>query len=683
MTDPNHDARQPLRTQAEQDRLAKLRALGREMRLWHRFDNRYEALRSDAAAKEQDYLRERQQHLQELDNARIQQDALTAELADTRRIAVDRERELQAQLENSRLHLQQVLSSRSWKITQPLRDVAKWAGKGQDVEGAPPVPASERSVAATPSPEHPTTIESQQNPVGDPDASGSVIGKSDEALTPTPSVEAPLELEPSQSSAESFVTAGKDAWDQTGGRRLQDFLASDRRLSFPVPAQPAVSIVIALYNKANLGILCFESLLQNAGDDYELILVDNGSTDDTGKLLDRIDGAKILRNNENKGFGYACVQGAESAAGEYLCFLNNDLVLCPGALQAAVANFRRDPGIGAVGGKLLLSDGRLQEAGSIVWRDGTAWGYGRGDDASSPKYSFRRPVDYCSGAFLLTPHTLFDELDRFDQRFSPAYYEDTDYCFKVWDKGKKVIYEPQAAVHHYESASMQSSEAANQLIADHRAKFAEKWKGKLQHQLPLAGAVIPYARIAAQAAGARILYLCERVPHRELGSESAAANEFLTRLASEGHHVTCVSMTEPPGRNEYTDLPREIEFADARSDAHYVYRQLLSQYDAVWIAGSSSMRGFLGHMWDMAERVPAIVYEIGEIPRGAGDAAGDCFDEELTFCYGADIVIVPSEEERQRLLPHFAGRIELGSEQTTRQVLSDIRERSNREQQPA
>src|ERR1700761_5256323 len=103
MTDPNHDVLQPLRSQAEQDRLAKLRALGREMRLWHRFDTRYETLRSEAAAKEQDYLRERQQHLQQLETARIQQEALTqelttarvqqealtAELADTRRMAAD------------------------------------------------------------------------------------------------------------------------------------------------------------------------------------------------------------------------------------------------------------------------------------------------------------------------------------------------------------------------------------------------------------------------------------------------------------------------------------------------------------------------------------------------------------------------------------------------------------------
>ena len=664
MTDPNHHDSQPLRTQAEQDRLAKLRALGREMRLWHRFDNRFEALRWEAAAKEQDYLRE-------LESAARRQETLTAELADTRRIAADRERELQAHLENSRLQLQQILSSRSWKITQPLREVTKWVGKGQDGADPQSAQAGAPAVDAAPLPDNPTSVESQQDSVETAAPSISVTALDEPARLIQPT-DAQPEPDPAKTTTESFLTGGKDAWDETGFRRLQEFLASERRLSFPTPAQPTVSIIIALYNKAHLGLLCLESLLQNAGEDYELILVDNGSTDETGALLGRISGAQIIRNSENKGFGYACVQGEKNAGGEYLCFLNNDVVLCPGSLEAAVANFRKDPSVGAVGGKLLLSDGRLQEAGSIVWRDGTAWGYGREDDASSPKYSFRRPVDYCSGALLFTPRSLFEELGRFDDRFSPAYYEDTDYCFKVWQTGKTVIYEPQAAVHHYESASMPNSEAAQALISDHRAKFVEKWKTKLQTQLPLAGSAIPYARIAVQAGGTRILYMCERVPHRELGPQFAASNDFVARLASEGHHVTCVSMTEPLQAHDYTDIPREVELADARSDAHYIFRELLSQYDAVWIAGSRSMRQFLGHMWDMAERVPPIVYEPSEISAEADDAAKGRFDEELTLCYGADIVLVSSEEERQTLLPHFAGRIELRSEQTALQILSAL-----------
>ncbi len=667
MTEPTHDDRQPLRTQPDQDRLAKLRALGREMRLWHQFETRYESLRSEAAATEQDYLRQ-------LDVAKHRQDALVAEVADTRRIAADRERELQAHLENLRSQLQQVLTSRSWKITQPLRDVTKWVGTGQASSDAPRLEPSAPPISEMPQPEKLTAVEAEQDLVDEAAAASEPV--LDEEASGTSSVSTDAVSQPKQSIADGFVTGGKQAWDETGSSRLREFLAGERRLSFPPSAAPAVSIVIALFNKAHLGFMCLESLLQNAGEDYELILVDNGSTDDTGKLLDRIDGAKIIRNSENQGFGYACMQGAESASGEFLCFLNNDAILCPGSMEAALANFRNDANVGAVGGKLLLSDGRLQEAGSIVWRDGTAWGYGRGDASASPKYSFRRPVDYCSGALLFTPRALFNELGGFDQRFSPAYYEDTDYCFKVWDSGRKVIYEPQAAVHHYESASIESSEAADRLIADHRNKFVEKWPNRLQHQLPLSGAAIPYARIAAQDAGVRMLYLCERVPHCELGASFAAAHRFIASLASEGHHVTCVSTMQPLQAEEYGDLPREIELADAQSDAHYVYRQLLSQYDAVWIAGSASMREFLGHLWDMAERVPTIVYEMGDIPREEDD-------EEITLCYGADIVLVGSEEERQKLSPHLASKIEVRSEETTHKMLSSISERSLSEHQQA
>ncbi len=678
MTEPDHDGDQNPRTQTEQERLAKLRLLGLQVRLLNRFDGRYEALKNESVAKEQHYLHElesaqqkEQHYLRELEGAH---QALSAQLEDARQSAA-RERELQSQLENARLQLQEIWSSRSWRYTQPLRDIGKWIGTGQDSAGAAP-PQNDVSLAAVPQVDNTPAVKSSTSPTELPVASGTA-SEADEPAALVQSPNGGLETQQSPpASADSFVTGGRDAWDETGARRLQEFLSSDRRLSFPNPAEPAVSIIVVLYNKAHLGFLCLESLLQNAGEDYELVLVDNGSSDATGKLLERIDGAKVVRNSDNTGFGHACGQGAATAAGEYLCFLNNDTVLCPGALSAVVADFREDASLGAVGGKLLLSDGRLQEAGSIVWRDATAWGYGRGDDAGSPKYAFRRPVDYCSGALLFTPRALFAELGGFDERFLPAYYEDTDYCFKVWEKGRKVIYEPRAAVHHYESASMQNSEAAAALIANHQAKFVEKWKSKLQAQLPLAGLSIPYARIAAQAVGARMIYMCARVPHRGAGPDSDSANDFLTHLAAEGHHVTCVSMTEPLQGGEYSDLPREIEFTDASSDVHYVFRELLLQYDAAWIVGSASMREFLAHMWDLTGRVPTLIYQIESIPNEPDNTAADRLEMELAFCHAADIVLVKSEEERQRLRPHLEGRIELLSEQTTRQVLSDILDKS-------
>ena len=123
---------------------------------------------------------------------------------------------------------------------------------------------------------------------------------------------------------------------------------------------------------------------------YELIIVDNASTDQTGPMLDRLQGAKIIRNQTNVGFGPACMQAAACAAGEYLCFFNNDALLGPTAMSVALANFRNDT-VGAVGGKILLANGALQEAGNIVWSDGSALGYGRGDDPAVSTIRFSPP----------------------------------------------------------------------------------------------------------------------------------------------------------------------------------------------------------------------------------------------------------------------------------------------------
>ena len=405
-------------------------------------------------------------------------------------------------------------------------------------------------------------------------------------------------------------------------------------------------------------------------------MVDNGSTDATGDLLKKVDGAKIIRNSDNVGFGPACTQGAEAATGEFLCFLNNDTVLCPGALEAAVADFREDPAVGVVGGKLLLANGRLQEAGSMVWDDATAWGYGRDDDACSPKYGFRRPVDYCSGALLFTPRALFRELGGFDATFAPAYYEDTDYCFKVWERGLRVIYEPLAAVHHYESASMQTTDAAGALISEQRTKFAAKWRGRLGGQLRLAGDRIPYARIAVGAGGARVIYMTRRIPHLPVGQESAKENDFLRWLVGHKHHVSCVSICEALAQDEYTDIPREVELADAKSATHYVFRELLSQYDAVWVADRESMRELLWRLRNMDERVAPIIYQPATVQAEAREVDADdwdgSFEENVTFCQAADIVLVSSEQERQLLLDNRVSRVEIMSEQTTARILDEV-----------
>jgi GT2 family glycosyltransferase len=142
---------------------------------------------------------------------------------------------------------------------------------------------------------------------------------------------------------------------------------------------------------------------------------------------------------------------------------------------------------GVVGGKLIFPDGTLQEAGSLVFEDGSAANFGRTDpNVERDEYSFVRQVDYCSGALFATPRKVFEQIGGFDQRYRPGYYEDTDYCFKVRSLGRRVYYQPRAAVVHREGGTagndLKSGMKRYQVI--NASKFFETWKMALKSHGP-------------------------------------------------------------------------------------------------------------------------------------------------------------------------------------------------------
>ena len=132
------------------------------------------------------------------------------------------------------------------------------------------------------------------------------------------------------------------------------------------------------------------------------------------------------------------------ARGEFVFFLNNDTQVSAGWLDSLVAVFDQHQDAGIVGSRLLFPDGKLQEAGGIVWDDGSGWNFGRLDDPEKPEFNYLKEVDYVSGAALMIRSSLLTELDRFDERFVPAYYEDTDLAFAVRDAGFKVFMQPRS-----------------------------------------------------------------------------------------------------------------------------------------------------------------------------------------------------------------------------------------------
>ena len=336
---------------------------------------------------------------------------------------------------------------------------------------------------------------------------------------------------------------------------LQTFLDSGATLDLPQSPTPEISIVLVLFNRAELTLACLRSIAETRNAQIEIVIVDNASSDRTAQLLNRLRGARIIANDTNLHFLEGANQAARECRGEYILLLNNDAQLLPGALRSALRTIRESPDVGAVGGKIILLDGTLQEAGSIVWHDGSCAGYGRGDDPFAPMYTFRRDVDYCSGAFLLTPRKLWDQLGGFDKTFAPAYYEETDYCLRLWQLGYRVVYEPDAAIVHYEFASSKSAAAATGLQARNQKVFAERHRAVLEKRQRQGKDPMLQAR--ARNAERRALCVVDRVDD---GLADCRA------LAKQGYFVTLYPLIEidEPRERVYAELPREVEIMTGR-----------------------------------------------------------------------------------------------------------------------
>lgn len=247
---------------------------------------------------------------------------------------------------------------------------------------------------------------------------------------------------------------------------------------------PLVSVVVTAYADADRTERCLRALEASVGAvPFEVIVVDDGDDEDLRRLLDGVTGARILRNETNLGYLRSANRGAAAARGTHIAQLNDDTEPQPGWLEALVGRLAEDD-VGVVVPKLLFPDGRLQEAGSIVWADGEGRNYGHGDDETAAIYNVPRDVDYGSAAGILVRGSLWRTLGGFDERFVPAYYEDVDLCFSARAHGLRVVYEPAARVVHAHGGSMGADGlgVSAGLIDANRATFCAKWATELREQ---------------------------------------------------------------------------------------------------------------------------------------------------------------------------------------------------------
>jgi GT2 family glycosyltransferase len=252
--------------------------------------------------------------------------------------------------------------------------------------------------------------------------------------------------------------------------------------NLPTAEEPMVSIVIPVHNKWEYTAACLRSLAETTAEaPFEVIVVDDASSDDTPKHLREVEGLTAIRNEQNLGFIGSCNRGAKAARGEFIVMLNNDTQVLEGWLDALLDTFAQFPDTGIAGGRLVFPDGRMQEAGGIVFNDGSGWNYGKFDKPDRPEYQFVREADYCSGACIMMRTELFRELDGFDEHYAPAYYEDTDLAFRVRAKGLKARVQPAATIVHHEGATSGTDlgSGAKRYQAVNREKFLERWKEEL------------------------------------------------------------------------------------------------------------------------------------------------------------------------------------------------------------
>jgi len=320
-------------------------------------------------------------------------------------------------------------------------------------------------------------------------------------------------------------------------------LFARKKLDFSQPGPPAISVIVVLYNQLDLTLTALASLRRNFAGPIELILADSGSTDETRHVERYVAGTKIVRFNHNAGFVESCNAALAHVTAPVTLYMNNDILLEHGAIEAALARLASDDKIGAVGGKIIRTNGVLQEAGCIIWRDGGTEGYFRDGDPNAPEVNFVRAVDFCSGVFLAVRSQLLKDRGGFDPAFRPAYFEETDLCISLQNDGYKIIYDPAIMVIHQEYSSSDST-IANHMMAQNQPKFRAKNQAYLKTRYPANPDLTVHAR-AARGAGQRILFIEDRIPLRHLGSGFTRSNDILAAMAALGHQVTVFPIYRP------------------------------------------------------------------------------------------------------------------------------------------
>ena len=256
---------------------------------------------------------------------------------------------------------------------------------------------------------------------------------------------------------------------------------------------PTVSILILAHEKAAYTRRCLSALFCSSLPTFQVVLVNNGSTDETAQVLEAfkrraetekrpgngsID-VQIITLSENKGAITGRNAGMEKMNGEYWVFLDNDaLVRSRNWLETLRSEL--NPGVGIVAPKLIYPTAphKIQCAGCEVTKNGQIVFSGRGMDKNTPAFNVRRDCQTLISACWMLPASVAKQVGPLDERFSPVQFEDIDYCYRIRDLGLKCRYVPDVELYHFENVTTGRTKELNYpyLTVKNGLKFKEKWK---------------------------------------------------------------------------------------------------------------------------------------------------------------------------------------------------------------
>lgn len=427
---------------------------------------------------------------------------------------------------------------------------------------------------------------------------------------------------------------------------------------------PSVSVVIPVFNHRDVTVRCLRSIAESWFEslDVQFIVVDDGSSDGTSDVITSLAGVDYLRSGQNDGFIRACNRGAAIARGKYVCFLNNDTVVRGGWLEHLVLTAEGDPTIGIVGSKLLYPDGRLQEAGGILWRDATGRNVGRFENPEDPRYNFLRDVDYVSGAALLVRRRLFESLGGFSEHYLPAYYEDADLCFGARSLGYRVVYQPRSVVVHYESVTSGDERTGTKRFQEtNRPKFRKKWAIQLDGRPENDPANVP-AAWRRGAPGKTILIVDSYVPLYDHEAGSQRMLHIVKMLRHANYRIVFLPDNYAPLQPYTGELQQMgvdvLHHVEGGKTLYEALDAVLPLLDAAWISRPDLYHKFA----PIVKRNPAvrIIYDtvdLGHVRkrreselRGESEAAWrELLRMELEAAKSADATVVVTPDERRVL----------------------------------